>query len=197
MHAGPYMCGRTGLTCILAALNNYSDYDIFTVNPLPLPTKISDFVRLFDELTDGEVALVGIPGNVFHALVLGGVSLPNHIFAIRGSHIYNYVYAHYYWWHVDSKYEIRKKIHVGEVGLAGGAIDDLLYLVYAKSDLTKLCAQIRSWKVPRGNDYYKDLQTTLLRGLGDSCASPTAALQDLGVRTHNVALVPDEVGFGK
>ena len=193
MHAGPYMCGRTGLTCILAALNNYSDYDIFTVNPLPLPTKISDFMRLFDELTGGEVALVGIPGNVFHALVLGGVKLPTHIFAIRGSHIYNYVYAHYYWWHVDSKYEIRKKIHVGEVGRQ----DDLLYLVYAKSDLTKLCDEIRSWKVPRTNDYYRDLQATLLRGLGCSCASPAAALQHLGVRTHNVALVPDEAGFGK
>jgi hypothetical protein len=197
MHTGPYMCGRTGLTCILAALNNYSDYDIFTVNPLPLPTKVSDFMRLFADLTGGEVALVCIPGKVFHALVLGGVKLPERIFAIRGSHIFNYVYENYYWWRVDSKYEIREKIHVGEVGLAGGAVDDLLYLPYVKSDLSKLRDEIRSWKVPRTNDYYKDLQATLLRGLGGSCASPAAALQDLGVRAHNVALMPDEAGFGK
>lgn len=161
MHTGPYMCSRKGLTCILAALNNYSTYDIFTVNPLPMPTKISDFVRLFHELTGGEVALVGIPGRVFHALYLGGVKLPTHIFAIHGSHIYNYVYAHYYWWRVDTKYEMREKIHIGEVGLS----DDLLFLVYAKSDLPKLQEEIRAWKLPRENDYYIGLRTSLLNSL--------------------------------
>jgi hypothetical protein len=161
MHTGPYMCSRTGLTCILAALNNYSGYDIFTVNPLPLPTKISDFVRLFADLTDGEMAFIGIPGRVFHALYLGGISLPEHIFAIRGSHIFNYTYRDYYWWVIDTKYEIREKIHLGMVGLE----DDFLYLPYAKSDLSKLCAQIRGWKLPRTTDYYKELQTTLLEGL--------------------------------
>ncbi len=197
MHTGPYMCSRKSLTCILAALNNYSTYDVFTVNPLPLPTKISDFVHLFHELTNHDLVLIGIPGRVFHAVVIGGVKLPTHIFAIRGSHIYNYVYEHYYWWHVDSKYEIRKKIHVGEVGRQ----DDLLYLVYAKSDLERVREEIRVWKIPRTNDYYKDLQATLLRGLGDGCgsgsSSPTTALQHLGISFNNVALVPDEASFGK
>lgn len=165
MHTVPYMCSRTGLTCILAALNNYSGYDIFTVNPLQLPAKISDFLRLFTDLTGGEVALVGIPGRVFHALYLGKVGLPEHIFAIRGAHIFNYIYSDLYWWHVDTKYEIRQKIHLGMVGLAGGAVDDLLYLPYLKSDLGRLREEIRDWKLPRTTDYYKDIQATLLRGL--------------------------------
>jgi hypothetical protein len=161
MHTDPYMCARTGLTCILAALNNYSGYDIFTVNPLPLPTKISDFVRLFADLTGGEMAFVGIPGRVFHALYLGGVGLPEHIFAIRGSHIFNYTYRDYYWWMIDTKYEIREKIHLGAVGLK----DDFLYLPYAKSDLPRLREEIRSWKLLCENDYYTGIRASLLNSL--------------------------------
>jgi hypothetical protein len=156
--SGPYMCERTGLTCILAALNNYSGYDVFTVNPLPRPTTVADFVQLFGTLTGEEMTLICIPGRVFHALYLGGVCLPGHIFAIRGAHIYNYNYADFYWWRIDTKYGRREKIHVGELGLA----EDTLYLPYLKSDLAKLREEIRSWKIPRENTYYADIRTTIL-----------------------------------
>ncbi len=161
MHTGPYICGIAHLTCILAALNNYSGYDVFTVNPLVRPTKHSDFVSFFADLTGGDLVLIGIPGQIFHALYLGGIDIPNHIFAIRGAHIFNYVYHNYYWWHVDSKYQIHEKIHVGLIGLR----DDLLYLPYAKSDVANICTQIREWKIPRENDYYMDIRARLLKSL--------------------------------
>jgi hypothetical protein len=159
--SGPYMCSRTGLMCILAALNNYSGYDVFTVNPLPLPTKILDFVHLFGTLTDEEMTLICIPGRVFHALYLGRVSLPEHIFAIRGSHIFNYIYADYYWWRVDTKYGRREKIHLGEVGLT----DDSLYLPYLKSDLAKFRKEIQGWKIPRENTYYAGIRVAILNSI--------------------------------
>jgi hypothetical protein len=156
--SGPYMCERTGLTCILAALNNYSGYDVFTVNPLPRPTKISDFIRIFGALTGEEMTLICIPGRVFHALYLGGVRLPEHIFAIKGTHIFNYIYKDYFWWLIDTKYGRQEKIHLGMVGLA----DEMLYLPYLKSDLVKLREEIRSWKIPRENTYYDGIRAAIL-----------------------------------
>ncbi len=160
----PYMCSRTGLTCILAALNNYSGYDVFTVNPLPRPTKVVDFITLFGTLTGDEMTLICIPGRVFHALYLGKICLPPHIFAIRGTHIFNYIYKDFYWWRIDTKYNHQEKIHVGSVGLK----DDTLYLPYLKSDLPKLRDEILGWKIPRENKYYIELRTTLLNSLDDA-----------------------------
>lgn len=156
----PYMTTRN-VTCILAALNNYSGYDVFTVNPLPRPTKFCDFVREFGALTDGSLALVGIPGRVFHVLYLAGVILPRHIFAVKGSHIYNYVYNEFFWWRVDSREELREKIHVGEIGMG----DDMVYLPYAKSDLETLQSKLRSWTPDRGKDYYANICTTILNAI--------------------------------
>lgn len=156
----PFMTTRN-VTCILAALNNYSGYDVFTVNPLPRPTKFRDFVREFGELTDGSLVLVGIPGRVFHALYLAGVNLPGHIFAIKGSHIYNYIHNEFFWWRVDSREELREKIHVGEIGLR----DDMLYLVYEQAELAGICDTLQAWKPARGKDYYECICASFLAGI--------------------------------
>ncbi len=156
----PFMTTRN-VVCILAALNNYSGYDVFTVNPLPRPTKFRDFVRLFGGITDGSLALVGIPGHVFHVLYLSGVNLPAHVFAIKGSHIYNYTYKGFFWWRVDSKYGVCEKIHVGEIGMG----DDKVYLPYAKSELEVVCRKIQGWVPKQGADYYTDICTTILNAI--------------------------------
>lgn len=160
----PYM-SKHPLTCILHALNNYLGEDRYTANPISRPRTFTEFHELFITIAPPEIiTLLVIPAHVFHALTLAHIPLPPHIFAIRGSHIYNYVKADKgKWWHIDSTAGTSKLVHIVEIGLG----DNLLIFPLTADEKQLARLALLRWipSICNGRGYYHDIKMKLLKQL--------------------------------
>jgi hypothetical protein len=172
------------LTCILHTINNFAGEALYDRNIYPLPHTLNEFLELFRVVPNNNVhKLVVIPSHICHIFSLLKVNLPVHIFAIKGTHIYNYIAAdsavdntvntatgqlRRHWWKIDSTYDICKKLHTVQLGMG----DDLLVLALTRADEAALRDALISWNYMDGrrNEYYIDARERLLAQLSSDNA---------------------------
>ncbi len=168
---------RGKLTCILHAINNFAGAQLYERNIYPLPHTFEEFLEFFKAVPANPVSkLVVIPTHVFHIFTMLRVKLPAHMFAIRDTHIYNYVAAdeeRRHMWKIDSTYGICEKIHAVQVGFG----DAMILLALTPVDETALRDALIDWDCGGGrtSEYYVDARRRLLAQLGASSTATAAA----------------------
>ena len=165
------------LTCILHAINNFAGETLYERNIYPIPHTFDDFMAYFRAVPANNVSkLVVIPTHVFHIFTLLHVKLPVHMFAIRDTHIYNYVAAdedQRRWWKIDSTYGLCEKIHGVQIGFG----DAMILLALTQADEDALRNALIDWDCGGGrtNEYYVDARRRLLGQLGSASTTATTA----------------------
>ena len=163
----PYMCKNMALTSVLQALNNYEGSDRFKRVSFPIPRTIEQFRDIFDEITNKSyIFLKAIPA-AMHLFVRNGwfadidCMHDNSLFAIKKTHIYNYIHSAGQWWLIDTQKNICDIIPAMQLGIGS----DYCLIPVRRSCAEAFMEKLKGWKP--ADPFYKTVQAGLIVGIYD------------------------------